>query len=110
MEQLRGMRGFRHIVRLLLVAMLVFTFAPPLAAVSMHGAADHIHATDDQDLPGPHDAVDHAVTDHVHEAVTVRPASLAPRWMPRARLAILGQEGLAPGPNSRMERPPRGLG
>lgn len=104
------MSGFRHIVRLLLVALLVFTFAPPLAALSMHGAADHIHATDDQDLPGPRDSVDHAITDHVHEAVTARPASLAPRWVPRARLTVLGQEGLAPAPRSRMERPPRGLG
>lgn len=103
------MRGFRHIVRLLLVALLVFTFAPPIAAVSKHGAADHIHATDDHDLPGPHDAVDHAITDHVHEAVTVRLTSLAPRWMARARLGILGQDNFAPAPRSRMERQPRGL-
>lgn len=103
------MRGFRHIVRLLLVALLVFTFAPPLAAVSMHGAADHIHAADDQGLAGPLDAVDHSISDHVHEAVTVRPASLALRWMPRARLGILGQDNLAPAPRSRLERPPRGL-
>lgn len=104
------MRGFRQIVRLLLVALLVCTFAPPLTAASMHRTADHVHATDDPDSPGTHDTADHAITDHVHEAVTARPATLAPRWMPRARLAILGQEGLAPAPLSRMERPPRGLG
>ena len=104
------MKGFRHIVRLLLVVLLICTFAPPLAAVSMHGEADHVHATDDPGLPGSHDAADHAITDHVHEAVTARPATLAPRWMPRARLAILGQEDLVPAPRSRMERPPRGPG
>lgn len=103
------MRRFRHIVRLLLVTLLVCSFAPPLAAVVMHGAADHVHATDDPGLPGTHDAGDHAITDHVHEAVTFGAVTQAPRWMPRARLARLGQEDLAPAPGSRMERPPRGL-
>ncbi|MGG5890800.1 hypothetical protein ACLF3G_27285 [Falsiroseomonas sp. HC035] len=104
------MRGFRHIVRLLLVALLICTFAPPLAAVSTHGADDHVHATDDPGLPGSHDAADHTIADHLHEAVTARPANLTPRWMPRARLARSGQEDLAPTPRDRMERPPRELG
>ncbi|GGJ42141.1 hypothetical protein [Neoroseomonas lacus] len=84
--QPRGMREFRHIGRLLLVALLVCTFARPFAAVSMHDA-DRVHATDDPCLPATHDAGDHAVTDHVHEAVTLGAVTLAPRWMPRARLA-----------------------
>ncbi len=104
------MRGFRHIGRLLLVVLLVCTFAPPLAAVSMHGAADHVHFTHDPGQPGTHDAGDHAITDHVHEAVTLPAVNLAPRWMPRARLARLEQKDLAPAPRSRMDRPPRGFG
>lgn len=103
------MRALRPILRLLLVALLISTFAPPLAAVSTHIAGDHVHATDDPGLPGSHDAADHAITDHVHEAVTVRLTSLAPRWMARARLGILGQDNFAPAPRSRMERQPRGL-
>ena len=104
------MRGLRQIGRLLLVALLVCTFAPPLAAVSMHGAAEHVHFIDESGQPGTHDAGDHAIIDHVHEAVTLPAATLAPRWMPRARLARPEQKDLASAPRSRMDRPPRGLG
>lgn len=102
------MKGFRRIGRLLLVVLLICTFAPPLALVSMHGAADHIHFID-PGQPGTHDAGDHAITDHVHEAMTLPAATLAPRWT-RARFARLGQKDLAPAPRSRMERPPRSFG
>lgn len=104
------MREFRRIVRLLFVVLLVCTFASPLAAVSPPGAADHLHATDDAGLPRTHDAADHAITDHVHEVVTLGAPTLAPCWMPRARLTRLGQEEMTPTPHGRMDRPPRGLG
>jgi hypothetical protein len=104
------MRGFRHIVRLLLVALLICTLAPPLAAVSLHATADHVHVTEEPGLPGSHDAAGHTITDHVHEAVTVRLAHLAPCWMPQARPMGPGQEDLAPAPRGKMERPPRRLG
>ena len=98
------MRGIRHIVRLLLVALLVCTFAPPLATAPMHGAADHVYATDDPGLLETQDAGDHAITDHVHEAVISGAATLAPRSLLRVGL---GQEDLAPASRHRMERPPR---
>jgi hypothetical protein len=104
------MREFRHIGRLLLVVLLGCTLAPHLAAVSMPDATAHVHFIDEPGQSGTHDAGDHAITDHVHEAVTLPAVNLAPRWMPRARLARLEQKDLAPAPRSRMDRPPRGFG
>ena len=105
-------RGVRLVVRLLLILLLALGIAAAPQGTVPASVASAAHGPESAEVPGhAHDGdqAEHAMPDHVHEALLPRLRLSAPGTTFPAQEPLWPAGSLRPPPVNRMERPPRNL-